>query len=402
MLVAYAVNELGTWFGYVALAVGVYDHTHSAIATAGLFIARGLLPALLAPLLVTRIERSRRRGGLALLYFVEMALTLGLAVLLLHFWLPGVLLLVALDGVAAVAATALIRASCAQVSEDQDEAAQRQANAALNVVFMLAFAVGPALGGLIVHAAGGPVALLIDAASFAAAGALLLSLSLHVSGAGEDSVLGRLAEAVRYVRGLPALRTLILTEALAVVFFASVEPVEVVYVKATLSAGTLGLGVLLAIWGVGAALGALLFARASSRSLGSMLTFGTFCVGIAYLGLAAAPNLALACLAALVGGVGNGVQWPALISSVQRLTPARMQGRVMSAIGSMSALCPALGFALGGVIAASSSTRVALLCAGIVATLATAAFLRLWLAGPLRDASKAPEPPEPAPEPLTL
>jgi MFS family permease len=392
MLVAYAVNELGTWFGYVALAVGVYDHTHSAIATAGLFIARGLLPALLAPLLVTRIERSRRRGGLAMLYFLEMLLTLGLAGLLLRFWLPGVLLLVALDGVAAVAATALIRASCAQISEERDETAQRQANAALNVVFMFAFAFGPALGGLIVHAAGGPIALVIDAASFAVAGTLLLSLSVHVSGAGEESVAGRIAEAIRYVGGLPALRTLILTEAVAVVFFASVEPVEVVYAKATLSAGTLGLGVLLASWGIGAALGALLFARATSRSLGSMLTVGTLCVGIAYLGLAVAPSLAPACLAALIGGVGNGVQWPSLISAVQRLTPAQMQGRVMSAIGSMSALCPALGFALGGVIAASSSTRVALLCAGAVATLATVAFLRLWLAGPLRNTSKAQEP----------
>src|ERR1700739_1559122 len=167
MLVAYAVNELGTWFGYVALAVGVYDHTHSAIATAGLFIARGLLPAMLAPLLVTRIERSSRRGGLAALYMIEALLAVGLAALLWRFWLPGVLVLVAIDGMAAVAATALIRASAAQISDRHGEEAQRQANAALNVVFMFAFAAGPAIGGLIVHAAGGPVALLVDAVSFA-------------------------------------------------------------------------------------------------------------------------------------------------------------------------------------------------------------------------------------------
>jgi MFS family permease len=399
MLVAYAVNELGTWFGYVALAVGVYDHTHSAIATAGLFIARGLLPAVLAPLLVTRIERSSRRGGLAALYLLECLLAIALAALLWRFWLPGVLALVAIDGMAAVAATALVRASAAKVSEQEGQTAQRQANAALNVVFMCSFAVGPALGGLIVHASSGSVAMLIDAASFALAGALLIRISVHVDAAAGESIKARLAEAVGHIQRLPALRALLITEALAVVFFASVEPVEVVYAKSTLNAGDLGLGVLLGIWGAGAALGAVLFARAGSRPLGSMLSAGTLCVGIAYLGWAAAPTLAIACVAALVGGVGNGVQWPSLVSAVQRLTPPEMQGRLMSAIGSMTALCPAIGFALGGVLAAATTTRIAMLCAGTVATLATVAFLRLWLKGPLREVDQAAERPS---EALTL
>jgi MFS family permease len=399
MLVAYAVNELGTWFGYVALAVGVYDHTHSAIATAGLFIARGLLPAVLAPLLVTRIERSSRRGGLAALYLLECLLAIALAALLWRFWLPGVLVLVAIDGMAAVAATALVRASAASVSEQEGPTAQRQANAALNVVFMFSFALGPALGGLIVHASSGSVALLIDAASFALAGALLIRFSVHVDAAAGESIRARLAEAVGHIRRLPALRALLITEALAVVFFASVEPVEVVYAKSTLHAGDLGLGVLLGIWGAGAALGSLLFARAGSRPLGSMLSAGTLCVGLAYLGWAAAPTLAIACVAALIGGVGNGMQWPSLVSAVQRLTPPEMQGRLMSAIGSMTALCPAIGFALGGVLAATTSTRIAMLCAGTVATLATAAFLRLWLKGPLREVGQAEERPS---EALTL
>jgi hypothetical protein len=116
ILFAYTVNELGTWFGYVALALGVYDNTHSAIATAGLFVARGLLPALLAPVLVARTERSTRRGRLAWLYVIEALLTLALAALLWQFWLPGVLVLVTADGIVAVAATALVRASASRVA----------------------------------------------------------------------------------------------------------------------------------------------------------------------------------------------------------------------------------------------------------------------------------------------
>lgn len=396
MLVAYGINELGTWFGYVALAVSVYDHTHSAIATAGLFIARGLLPAALAPLLVTRIERSSRRGGLAALYLSQATITLGLAALVWRFSLAGVLCLVAIDGVAAVAATALIRASAAQISAREGPAAQRQASAVLNVVFMVAFAAGPALGGALVHAAGGPAALLIDAGSFALAGGLLLRFSAHVTAAAGTSIKTRIADAVRHVQSLPGLRTLLLTEAIAIVFFASVEPVEVVYAKATLSAGDLGLGLLLGFWGGGAALGAVVFARASMRPLGSMLTVGTLCVGLAYLGFAVSPSLAPACVAAVIGGLGNGVQWPAMVSSVQRLTPSDMQGRLMSAIGSITALCPAIGFALGGLIATATSTRIAMLCAGAVATIATSAFLRLWLRGPLRELHQPAEQPSEA------
>ncbi len=118
-----------------------------------------------------------------------------------------------------------------------------------------------------------------------------------------------------------------------------------------------------------------------------MLSFGTLLVGLAYLGFAAAPTIELACSAAVVGGIGNGVQWPSLISAVQQLTPAGLHGRLMSAVGSLNALCPALGFMLGGSIAAVGSPRIAMLVAGAVASLATLAFMRLPMRG-LRPASE--------------
>lgn len=390
MLVAYVVNELGTWLGYVALAVGVYDHTHSAIATAGLFVARGLLPALLAPLLVVRMERTNGRGLLSALFLLEGVLTAGLALLIWHFWLPGVLVLVALDGAAAVAATALIRATGARLAEREEdgEAAQRRAYASLNIAFMVAFAVGPAIGGILVDAIGGRDTLLLDAVSFLACALILLDFRASPTDDEEGSLRSKLASAWRHVQSLPALRTLLSTEATALVFFASVEPVEVIYAKTTLSAGNVGLGLLLGFWGGGAALGAVLYARALARPLGSMLIFGTLLVGLAYLGFAAAPTIAPACVAAVVGGVGNGVQWPAFVSAVQRVTPSSLQGRMMGAIGSIGVLCPSIGFALGGLLTAATSTRVAMLVAGVVASAATVAFVRVAMSYGLPAASE--------------
>ncbi len=406
ILLAYTVNELGTWFGYVALALAVYEHTHSAIATAALFVTRGLLPALLAPVLVARTERSPRRGALAWLYLAEAALTVGLAALLWRFWLPGVLVLVAFDGIAAVAATALLRAAAARVAAEEIEEgasetggppsraaidrAQREANAALNFSFMAALAAGPALGGVLVHALGGPAALLVDAASFLVCSSLLVALESHVEDGAEASVRERLTAALRHIWDVPQLRVLLITEATAIVFFASIEPVEVIYAKSTLHAGALGYGLLLGVWGAGAALGAVVFARAVHRPLAPMLTGGTLLVGLAYLGFAAAPSLAVACCAAVVGGVGNGTQWPSLISAVQQLTPNELHGRLMSAIGSMNALCPAIGFAVGGAIVALSSPRSAMAVAGGVAAVATLAFLRLPLRGLQLDVTATP------------
>jgi MFS family permease len=148
-------------------------------------------------------------------------------------------------------------------------------------------------------------------------------------------------------------------------------------VKATLNAGDRGFGLLVTAWGAGAVLGSVVFARFVRRQLGLMLSAGTFALGGAYIGFAAAPSLALACLAALVGGVGNGLQWPSLISLVQRLTPQDLHGRLMGAVESLGALSLAIGLPLGGALVALSSPRIAFLVVGVGAAVSTAAFLRL-------------------------
>ncbi len=405
ILVAYTVNQLGTWFGYFALSLGIYDHTHSALAVAGMFVAARGLPALLAPALVASTELFEGRGGLSRLYLVEAIAALALAGLLWHFWLPGLLVLVAIDGTAALAASALLRATGAHVAAEEIDAAadlkpshpdsklahpggdgdgehavevaQRSVNAAFNFAFTGTLAVVPAIAGVVVAMAGTPTALLIDAATFVMCAALLGGVRPHAEDADGTSVRTRLLAAWRYLNEEPRLRTLLLTEAVAVVFFASVEPVEVLYAKQTLAVGDGGYGVLMDAWGIGMVLGSIVFARAVRRPLGPMLVVGTLLVGLAYLGFAVAQTLPIACAAALVGGVGNGAQWPSLISAVQQLTPKALHGRLMSAVESIGSLSPAIGFALGGALAALSSPRVAMLTAGLAATAITGLFVRL-------------------------
>jgi MFS transporter len=403
ILAAYTVNRLGTWFGLVALSLAVFDHTHSALAVASMLVAGQVLPAFAVPFVVARVEASSRRGELSALYVFEGVVTAALAVLLWHFWLPAVLFLVALDGTAALAASALLRAETARVAIDEldiaaeatsnrarerlgpdPRAAQQHANAALNVAFSATFVLGPAIGGAVVAGAGAPTALLLDAASFLICGALLADLRPHVEDAAGSTVRARLRGAWAHVNAVPALRTLLLAQAVGLVFFESAAPIEVAYVKATLGAGDRGYGLLVATWGVGVVLGSIVFARSAKRPLGAMLSAGTLAVGLAYLGFAAAPSLALACAAAVIGGVGNGVQWASLISAVQRLTPQRLHGQLMGAVEALAALCPAIGLALGGILVALSTPRVAFLVTGLGATATTVMFLRAQLGRAVR------------------
>ncbi len=409
ILAAYTVNRLGTWFGLVALLLAVFDHTHSAIAVAALLFAGQALPAFVVPAVVARVEASTRRGELSGLYFVEAATTAALAVLLWHFWLPAVLVLVAIDGTAALAASALLRAEVARAARDQVQTefegvstagqpvpevgqaarppedslqeAEQKANAALNVAFSATFVLGPVLGGAVVAAAGAPAALFIDVGSFLICGALLIDLHPHVEEAAGASVSARLRQAWRHINEAPSLRGLLLTEAVAFVFFNSAGPIEVAYAKATLHAGDRGFGLLLTTWGAGAVLGSVVFARALRRPLGALLSAGTLAVGLAYVGFAIAPSLVLACIAALVGGLGNGVELPSLISIVQRLTPTHLHGRMMGAVESLTALCIAIGLPLGGALVALSSPRVAFLVVGLGAAATAVALLRLPLRG---------------------
>jgi MFS family permease len=379
ILVAYTVNELGSWFAYIALAVAVYDHTHSPLQIAALFICARCVPALLVPAVVARVEASEGRSELSGLYFLECVAAIALAVLLKHFWLPAVLLLVTVDGTAALGASALLRAAAARVGAAEAGArdeGERRANAALNISFSATVAVGPAVAGLFVAAAGPSSALFVDAASFLVCGLLLLKLRTHIEEMSAASVRSRVVAAWKYVRTVRQLGRLLVTEALAFVFFTTTVPVEVLYAKSTLRAGDAGYGLLAAVWGVGMVAGSLIFSRATRKPFGALLTAGTFAVGLAYLGFAGAPNVALACGVAVIGGAGNGIQWASLIGAVQRLTPPALHGQLMGAVEGSASLCAAVGIAVGGVAVAVTSPRLAYLLAGVAVLAITALFAR--------------------------
>lgn len=376
LALSYAVNELGDWLGIVALSVLVFELTESAFATTALFLGTGFLPALLTPILVARAERPPPRLVLPTIYAGEAAAFGALALLADNFSLAAVVAIATLDGTLALTARALTRAVAATMLQEEGEL--RAGNAVLNIAFTGGAAVGPAIAGGVVAALGVQSALLLDAVSFYAI-AWILFTGGHLPLAEAEP--GRLRERLRagfsYIRGHPTLRRLLAAQAAAFIFFAAVLPVEVIYAKETLGAGDTGYGLLLGSWGAGMVSGSIVFAALRRASLPALLFFSTVAIGAGYLCMAVAPNLALACAGAAVGGAGNGVQWVALVSAVQDLTKPAMQARVMSVLESSGAAMPGVGFVLGGLVAALVGTRATFLMAGAGVLAIVAIFVPL-------------------------
>jgi predicted MFS family arabinose efflux permease len=257
----------------------------------------------------------------------------------------------------------------------------REGNALLNVAFTVGSAGGPALAGLVVAGAGIQAALFADAISFLAVAAVLAVAPLKSPEPEEPGVPWgeRLRRGLTYVRNHRALGSLLVAQAFAFIFFALVIPIEVVFAVDTLDAGDAGYGILLASWGVGMLIGSFLFAALRKIDLRLLLVVSTLAIGAAYLGTSIAPSLAVACVASVVGGIGNGVQWIALVTTVQELTRAAYQARIMSLLEALASAMPGVGFLLGGTIAAIFSPRLSYAVAGagvIIVLLIAAAALR--------------------------
>jgi MFS family permease len=390
LALSYAVNEMGDWLGIVALSVLVFDLTDSALATALLFIGTGFLPALLTPVMVARLERPPPRFVLPTIYAGEAAVFGALALLAGHFSLPAVVAVATIDGALALTARTLTRSVSAAILEPEGEL--RAGNAVLNVAFTGGAAVGPALAGAVVAAFGVQSALLLDAASFYLIACILLTARPLPHAEPEP---GHLREQVRaglgYIRRQVTLRRLLGAQAAALVFFSAVIPIEVIYAKETLDAGDTGYGLMLGSWGVGMVLGSVVFATLRRAPLPLLLFFSTVAIGAGYLGMAAAQTLAVACVASVFGGAGNGVQWVAVVSAVQELTIRSMQARVIGTLESVASATPGVGYMLGGLIATTWSPRATFLVAGvgvIAIVIASAALLgRNW---PLQAGKERP------------
>jgi predicted MFS family arabinose efflux permease len=371
---AYLVNEAGNWLADVVLAVVVFRASHSPLATALLLLVTRGLPALLAPALVVRLSAVSLRRLLPALYGAEAVVVGVLALSIDNLSWPAIVAIAAVDGVVAVAARAVSRAAVTTLLAPSGLLAE--GNGLMNIAFTAAGTIGPPAAGLLYATVGAGLTLGVDAATFFVAAVVLAGLSNRALVPDEDvrHWRERLSEGLAFVAGHALARRTLGLQALALVFMTAVVPVEVVFATSTLHAGSGGYGALVAAWGLGMPVGAVLFSHYGRHRLGPALLLATVAVGLSYLLTAAATSIVAACAFAVLGGVANAVQWVAFITGLQGLADDRHQPALAGLIETVGSLAPALGFGLGGVVAAALGARAAYAMAGAGVLVAAAAL----------------------------
>jgi MFS family permease len=173
----------------------------------------------------------------------------------------------------------------------------------------------------------------IDAVSFLVAGYLVwrIRAPLRVKAATDHSLPTTLRAAGRYVMQNPPIAALLTSKAGFAVFGAGAVALLPVLALDVFEAGDDGVGWLLGARGLGVLFGPFLIRRlmggVDKKVLGA-IGFTMALWGLSYLGTAAAPTLALAALAVLIGHMGAGSQWSFSSYGLQRYAADEVKGRV--------------------------------------------------------------------------
>jgi predicted MFS family arabinose efflux permease len=372
---AYGINTLGTWLGEIALTVLVLHETGSAAAVAAIWVIGQFAPSLVAPALVSRLDRLPVRRVVPPLLAAEALIFAVIAATANDFSLPLVLSLAALDSVLGLTARALLKASAVAATEPRG--ILREGNMILVTIFTVCAAAGPLVAGVAIAAVSVQAALVADAVSFALA-ALVLGVRVELPscrpGEESDEEKGRLRAALDHVWSQPALRRLLVAFTVVAVFGAAVIPVEILLVTDTLGESEAAYGAVLAAWGIGAVAGSGLLTLLRRASL-KRLMIGSFLVMAAsYVGMGTASNVETVILFSALGGIGNGIEGFATATAIQEATAEAFQARVSGLVEALAAAATGAGFFLGGAIATAGSTRAVYVIGG-VGILAAAAAL---------------------------
>jgi MFS family permease len=380
---ASTVSDFGTPITTLAIQVLVVTTLSGSAADVGLVNAARWLPYLLVGVLVGALaDRVRRKP---LLVGTDLARGVLLCAVPLLAW-PGALSVPLLAGLMAVFGLLSLGNDAAHQSflpRLLPRAALTRANVRLSQSSAAADTAGPALGGGLVGWLGAPAAVLVDAGTYLASGLLISRVRLTDLPAPTREPLWReIREGLAWVYGHPLLRPLSLTTHGWFACYAVLGAVYVPYGLLRLGFSPAGLGVTLALAGVGGLAGAGLSERLGRPGLTIPVAWLLQSVGIAVLAVTPAGGLVVAGVGNLVNGFGLGLSSPLELAFRQQITPDRLQARMNATMRSLNRAAVVVGAPLGGLLADSAGYRLAL---GVSAAGVALAGLVL-LASPFRTA----------------
>jgi MFS family permease len=240
------------------------------------------------------------------------------------------------------------------------------ASALNGIEFNLARAVGPALAGFLIAAAGVATAFVANFASFF--GVILVVAKwkrpIRKQTAPAETLSGATVAAIRYVRNSPAILTVLVRTGI-VMFFSSSLFALLPSVARSVNQTAIGYGVLLGCFGVGAIGGALIMQALRAHFSTEMIVAG----GVVILGVVIITIARLHSLSALAPVILlSGAAWVLFISLinalVQNLAPDWVRARVLAIFTLVYMGSFALGSAAWGGVAQRRGVGLALIYSG--------------------------------------
>jgi MFS family permease len=387
---AICVSALGDWIALVALGLRANEMSGgpmgNGLAIAGIFICLWAPVVLLAGHVGLLVDRVETRGLLVLVSAAQACVALALA-FVGSLW--------ALFALAALLGSGIAVAQAAEFALVPAVAGARTlqaANGTVETARALGFAVGPLCGSLLVAAGGTAAAMIADAVSFVAVGAVGLSLAVRRRPErAEHEGRRRARDGIAFLLADRLVALMVVVVFVSLLFMSASIPADLVYVQDVLGVEDIGIGIVLSAWTVGMLAGSNVLSR--RVSLGSLAAAAMVGVSVQGLGKFLTPFwlvFGFMIVMYVVGGIGHGLKNVTSRTLIHTRVAPERHGRAFAAWNGVRNAAELGALAVGGVLVGALGARETLWLAGGLSALAGIAGLAV-LAG-WRGRMPEPEP----------
>ncbi len=331
---AQVISLTGDWFNTIASVIIVNRYTASGLAVGGLFIARALPPFLLGPVAGVVADRFDRRKVLIL----SDVLRAGIVSCFLLINGPEDLWLLYVLTVMQFSVSAFFepaRAALVPALVQNDELLT--ANTLSSITWSAMLTLGGAIGGLTASLFGVRVSLIVDAASFLASAAFVLTIpgqfqaeAVHALESGWQNFL----DGMSYVRKNLDVGWVTMVKGMGQV--GSFDIISALYAARVFREGQEGattLGLMFTAFGVGSVIGPLISNRLGDSTtvwLRRAILGGFVCMPLAWLIVGTAPTLPVVLAGCVLRGAGGSINWTYSDVLLQMSVPNHLLGRVFA------------------------------------------------------------------------
>jgi MFS family permease len=359
---------IGTWLTRFAMGYETFELSHSSFQLGLVAFFSQAPTAVLAPIAGVLADRWNRHRALVVTQVAAMLQSAALAVLALTGAMTVWWLLVLGACQAVINAFDMpIRQSFVRQMVD-DRADLPNAIALNSSLVNVARLIGPVIAAVLVSTVGIGGCFSVDSASYLAVIGSLLAMRVATQPprARVAPVRQELLDGLRYVRGLPLVRGMMVLFAVTGMLGGGYAALLPAVAEGSLGGGPHALGAMMAASGAGALVGALYLASLEhTRGLVRVVVGSAFALGAGLVALEAAPAVWAALPMMFVVGMGLIVQWAATNTLAQTLVDEDKVGRVISLYAFVFFAGVPIGALLEGALATAIGPIHTLALAGV-------------------------------------